>query len=794
MQDQSPPRPSSWPLWAALCYTAFPVYGSLIPFRWSPSDLASAWERFGALLSGPVTVLSRTDFAANVLLAVPLALLWLAATVTQLRIRPAAARILAALVVWAACSALATALEFAQVFFSGRQPALSDIVGQSLGAAVGAFAWFAVPRGFWQRSTSPRAAWRRTSGLYLTALAVYGLLPLDLTVSRSEIVAKWTAGKVHLLPFATWPAEPLAGLVDFALDMTIWAVAAVLLRRAFGTATGVLALALVGLAAGLEAVQLLVISRVVDATDVVAAAAGVALAGMVRLPADAALTAGVRRPASGIGWPLLAALVIVALNTWPFDFVSDPQALRPRLLSLTWLPFVSYATATELYLVTNVLRRVAIYAVFALLVARQLPGLRSRAGRAGVAALLSAGLAALVEGLQVMLPTHVVDTGDILVAAIAGGLAVGLWPGTVPAADTATSYAGPGDRPGAAPRSSVASRDVADAATTVAAGRRDPLGRRRWLAITAVAGVLAVGLVAAYAPAAPYNLRELLAPQGRPWPLLVVCAGALALFGAPAWLARRAAPTPELPVLVAVASLVGWPLAMALGLVVGVPTESVHDLVGSPVLGVRPSIEPIVRLAVLICGVLWAVAVGHAVQGSVLGKGRRGGSFAHLVLHGLWVVPMWHGVVVAWAATDNLTELMAGGGTALATTCLLGYAALLGAGAGAGYGAIMGLGWHTLQRLALALVLSLALGWGLVSWGTEDVIIKYGRVFSGLQFLLSASRDSYATGVSLGLRFAVAHLALLALAIAGTLVSMAWFDRRQRGAASGARPRGAPPH
>jgi VanZ family protein len=788
--DATPPRPSRWSLWAALCYLAFPIYGSLIPFRWAPTDVASAMERFGALLSGPLTIVSRADFAANVLLALPLALLWLGAVATLLHIRQRAALAIAALVVWLICSALAVLLEFSQIFFSGRQPALSDIVGQSLGAAMGVLAWFAVPRAFWQRSTSPRAAWRRAAGLYLVGLVVYGLLPLDLTVSRSEIVAKWTAGKVHLLPFATWPAQPLTGLIDFALDTAIWAAAAVLIRCAAGRATTASAVALVGLAAGLEAAQLLVMSRVVDVTDIVAAAVGVTLAGLIRLPADGvSAQEPQRRPRWGIVWPLLAAVAIVSLNTWPFDFVSDPQTLRPRLLSLTWMPFASYATATEIYLVTNVLRRLAIYAVFALLVARQLEAPRSRAGRAAVAALLSAGLAALVEGLQVMLPGRVVDTGDLLIAALAGGLAVGLWPGTV----TAVRSSGASDRRVAEnrhrrhPIEGVRTHAAGVAQTMSRIGDHAGADRLRWMAVAGVAGVLASALVAAYAPATPYNLRELLAPQGRPWPVLAASVGALALLGCPAWLARRAAPTRGVPVLVTLAGLVGVPLAVAVVLVAGVPRESVHDLVGTPVLGIWPLIELTARLAVLLCGVFWAVAVGYAVQGGLLRRGQRGGSFSHLVLHGLWVVPLWQAVVVAWAATDNLTELMAGGGGALSTACLLGYAALIGVSAGACLGSIAGLGRQPALRGLATLSLSLALGWGLASWGTEDIIIKYGRAFSALQFLLSESRETYLAGPSLWVRFAVAHLAFVALATVGALVAGSWMARARPGMSTGAR-------
>ena len=787
--QNAPARPSRWPLLAALAYTAFPVYGSLVPLRWAPADPGQAWARFAALLEGPLTVASRPDFAANLLLALPLALLWLAAVASRLRLRSAMAIALTAVVVWAACSALAVSLEFAQTFFAGRQPTLSDIVAQSIGAALGVLAWPLVPRSFWQRSASPDAAWRRAALVYVIGLVVYALLPLDLTVSRSEIVDKWKSGKVQLLPFATWDAQPVAGLVDFALDATIWALAALLIRRAWSIAPGAAGLALVALAALLELAQILVLSRVVDTTDIVAAAAGVAVATAVRWTGKRRASVGDPSIARRIAWvwPLLAALSIIALQTWPFDFASEPQALRERTLMLDMTPFASYATATELYLVTNALRRVAIYGGFALTVAWVLgPWPRSRAGRAAVAAVSAAALATVVEVLQVLLPGRVVDTGDVLIAAAAGLMAVGLWP--------SSARTRPQRVEGYRIRAVTAAEDRAldDAAGQVApdprvyGGPSVPVGSDRAaarvavLAAFATAVVLASGLALALVPTVPYNLRELLAPDGRPWSALVIPAVALAMFGLPPWIGRAAVPSRGVPVAQVAAALVAGPLALALLLLVAAPLESLHDLVGAPVLDIAPAIELTGRLAVLLAGVVWALALGSALHGALLPPGWRGGSVAHLILHGLWVLPAWHLVVVSWAATDNLTELMAGGGGIRATACVLAYACLVGLTASVLVGAAIAPDRRRIVVGVLWALSSVGLGWLLASAGTQDAIVKYGRMFSALQFLLSASRDTYVSGLALGIRFALAHLAAIGLSMAGMLVAATWFAWRAR--------------
>lgn len=752
-------RAPRWPVFAAAVYTAFPVYGSLIPFRWNAVELGSALTQFGVLLSGPMRVASRADFAANVLLALPLALLWLAAGVTLLGLQRRIAIAAAALGVWLGCSALALGLEFGQVFFGGRQPALSDVVAQSIGAALGVVGFVLVPRSFWLRSGSASATWQRALGVYLAGVVLYALLPLDLTVSRSDLAAKWAAGKVHPLPFVPWRSQPLVGVVDFVLDATIWAIAAMLVRQWRQGHIGGWGVALVTMATLLEGAQFLVLSRVVDATDVVAAAAGVAAVVLV------SHAGGRGRPLRGkavlrLVGPPVVAVVILVVHAWPFDFVTDARLLRPRVHALTLLPFASYATNTELYLVTNVLRRVAQYGLFAVLFLWALQPWRFAAGiRATLVTLTTGALAALVEVMQVFLPGRVVDTGDVLTAAGVAALVSSLWSGFIAAPHRLPSP--PQGRPERSSSATVLERSTGKDQRAVAA------------AVAAAAFGLAVML--AYVPQVPYNLRELLAPDGWPWPALAVTAAALMLFGLPAWVARTAAPLAGgVQGVWTGAALLGVPLLVALLLVLGAPRESVHDIVGSPVTGMPAVLELVLRLGGLLLGVVWGIALGHALHGAVLDTGQRGGAIAHLLLHGLWVVPLWHGTVVVWASTDNLTELMAGGGGTVATACLLAYGTLLGITAAVLWTASRQPGFARLALTALALMGSAVVGWALLDAGTEHTIVKYGRVFSALQFLLSTDRATYVDGGVLALRFAAAHLALGLVAGIGAIVVGAW--------------------
>jgi len=51
----------------------------------------------------------------------------------------------------------------------------------------------------------------------------------------------------------------------------------------------------------------------------------------------------------------------------------------------------------------------------------------------------------------------------------------------------------------------------------------------------------------------------------------------------------------------------------------------------------------------------------------------------------------------------------------------------------------------------------------LLSWGTEQFILKYDTVFSAMQFLLSTDRTHLISGDILRARFFVAHFGLISL-------------------------------
>ena len=124
----------------ASVFVAFAAYGSFVPLRWNAVPLDVAVARFSDTPFIPLGEASKSDFLTNVLLFVPIGFFLLGVVANR-------SRVLAA--VWflpivALCLALSVAIEFGQIFVSGRTPSWNDVFAETLGGALGALAWGAL--------------------------------------------------------------------------------------------------------------------------------------------------------------------------------------------------------------------------------------------------------------------------------------------------------------------------------------------------------------------------------------------------------------------------------------------------------------------------------------------------------------------------------------------------------------------------------------------------------------------------------------------------------------------------
>jgi len=444
---RTPPPQRRHYLALAIAWTAFAIYGSLVPLQYNSIEWADAVRQFRSLPPLWVGMGSRADWVANILLFVPLAFFWMGALACD---RGGGVRTAAALLIVPAATMAAVALEFTQIWFAGRTVSVNDIVAETLGSAIGAVLWLSLGARItrWLRAYSvPQGARSQFEWLlqaYVVGLLVYSVIPLDLTVSFTELYHKWQRGMVLLLPFsypyesaATAVYQFFADIVEF-VPVGVWAT--IVLRRRTRVASpfvaGVVAGALI--AVTIELAQFLVLSRFTDVTDILFGAAGAAIGArlVTRREERAVATGEVQTRLAALGpsalWlaVLAAYSVFLAIGFWfPFDFSGDRELVSVRYQEFFRTPFLALYLGSEFNAIKQALVRILLFApvgvIWAYLAQAASPGvLRLLVGWVGVA--YAAVLALGIEAAQILMPSKVADSTEVLLclAGAVGGLLV----------------------------------------------------------------------------------------------------------------------------------------------------------------------------------------------------------------------------------------------------------------------------------------------------------------------------------------------------------------------------------
>ncbi len=796
----------------SVMYLVFVIYGSLVPLNFTARPIGEAIEIFRHIPFLRLGIDSRADWVANLLLFVPLSF-GIAQCVRISERRSLLGAAVGYAAIWTFCSALCVGIEFTQIFFPPRVVSQNDILAESLGAGFGL-----VLHARWsERCEDWLARFSRRLGQqdalvhvlqgYFFVLLAYSVLPLDLTLSPADIFHKWKEGRIVLIPFGHLPRGAAAILYEIATDIGIWVPAGLLwqlTRRSRTLDIGVKgALA----AFAIEFLQLFVYSRVTDVTDILMGGIGAALGASIMRFGGRHLRITQRDAMARYGtrgwWLALSAWValVLAVFWFPYGFHFEPSFVADRLAGSTRVPFQAYYSGSEYRAATEVLHKVGFFMpggiVWVLLARSAKHSLPAAAGL-----LLVASVAALVEVGQIFLPGKIADLTDWVLEF--SGAALGMWltsrvlaaprvtengPPRARATMHAASSATAGGQRSAAP-ARVATRATGadeDRIPPPVAGAA-PVGRAPWHIDALAVAVLAI-LVGSLArlPFLPYNVKELFLPGV--WALVSAAGIAIAIYWQSvahldflSWASSDPARPLTLPLWIILHGIVSWVLVR-----IAVPQESLQDIVGSPILGWPWEWEMLLRFLAL-DAVVSLAALGAALIVWNLYRIQMFGMLILWLLASVFLAPLLHWVIVSQAATDNLTELMRGGGT-IGSSVLLGAGLLCvlltASGLSAGFAAPG-------RRLAPLIVgaLAMPLAYLCVRFGTEPVIVKYDKVFSALQSLLSTDRAHYATGPELLLRYCLANIAVVVMI--GLLQAPHWrhtlrrFGRRsaRRGAAA----------
>lgn len=383
------------------------VYGTTIPFNFRLDGVAGRMSRINwhplGLNHGNVSV---GDLLQNILLFIPFGFLGFISIARKESRLPLKIGILVLM-----GASLSAFVEFLQLYSLTRWTAVSDVLFNSLGTALGAAAGVLLKSWVYGIKTTPRFRRLMDAPSAFPALVFAGLAaggawePFDFALEMGAVLGK--GGAILRDPFdLSWPDDELATFIRFLLASLF----ACRLAAEAGTARPARAMVpiLVLAAVGLEATQIIILSRAPTFQDAVTASLGVAAGGIAfGFP-------GFRE--HPWKWGAVGALAVAAsaamAGLHPFRF-------QEAYSGFNWTPFLAEYADTKLGALGNFAETALAFFPLGFLLGYFFPASRR-------SSLLSLGLAvalsAWVEGLQGLVVGRHGDITDVFAAAM-GSLA-----------------------------------------------------------------------------------------------------------------------------------------------------------------------------------------------------------------------------------------------------------------------------------------------------------------------------------------------------------------------------------
>jgi glycopeptide antibiotics resistance protein len=763
-----------------LLYSVFVIYGSLVPLEPSYIAFDEAWQRFKSIPFMQLGVQSRSDWVANGVLFFPLAYLWLTA-VTLKRKPDKISRLFLIALATAVGGLLSALIEFTQLYFPQRTVSQNDIVAEIIGAFLGSVAWYATNRRFvgwidgWTRQRSAGDIWRDILIVYIGGLLFYAVMPLDLYLSPVELYKKWKEGRVHLIPLAGSDKGIFLIIYEIITDIAIWIPVPMLLSKYREFSRRHIWWLTVALASGIEFFQLFVYSRTSDITDIFTAGIGAAIGlCFISKSKDEESLGRIRFNPAGVSRRLgvsltLAWLAIVFVAFWyPFNFEISAQGTSTALENYFSVPFQSYYFGTEYRALTELLRKILLMIPLGILIgliSRPRYGDAIHSYWALVLWLAAIATVFVLELGQAFLPERWGNITDATLGCLGLFLGRSAWRLYE---KTKTSDEG-ADIIARNKGASIRYDQPAPVSTaTVQADPGPPVvewnvpGGLFLLIVLLVVSTVASTLLES--SAIPYNIRELVEGDYRWLRVVGMILTAYWVFGIPMTILLRRInrettnkykfPGPIVG-LIAIHTLTTWVLVWLV-----FPLESIHDITGAPVWQSFKPLELTLRfigLFLFISTIIWSASAILVSQ--IYRSPLRKRALLTLLIMAFLVA---YFVVIRFAGTDNLIELLPYQGRSWASIFIPAYLMLL-VYCGLSLSLIR---WFISKYFwihVLVLFVSGPVGYWLLQQGLEGFVIKYGKVFSAMQFLLSANRDSYLEPQQLFIRFCIVHYALMCL-------------------------------
>ncbi len=408
-------------------FTLFILYGSLVPLTTRSLSWDDATEQFAKAAAKGVRLQSKSDFAANVILFVPLGFVAAGAVSVDRR------NLIALLALLPAMALLSLAIEFLQLWFPDRNTTFNDIGAESFGGILGVGIWGFFGQDFTIRVRSAWAAlgpgdWAvKALPAYVFCLVIVHGMPFDLSLSPWQIKKKYDNGLeigaaesgTPTIAVTQYPRQLFEKtLLNISYFLPIGALLAQWpsrrwkIRESVGRVLGV-GLAIAG---GIEAVQLIVLSAGTYASDVLCG--GLIVLGGWCLAIQT-------RPLSTRIWAMAAAAWALALAMcyWaPYEFA--PHRFAERLANGEWMPFADYYAGDYIAAFNHILNKTVAFAPlgFAYVRFRQSSRHTEYADYYWVASLPGAVLSAIIELGQPLFNDDRASSSDIVLGAVGTAL------------------------------------------------------------------------------------------------------------------------------------------------------------------------------------------------------------------------------------------------------------------------------------------------------------------------------------------------------------------------------------
>ena len=292
--------------------------------------------------------------------------------------------------------------------------------------------------------------------------------------------------------------------------------------------------------------------------------------------------------------------------------------------------------------------------------------------------------------------------------------------------------------------------------------------------------ILTIGLLfIIQSPLVPYNIRELVAADHPVLSSFLFTCFICWSFGFPVWMTRWIQKEKKyslfFPGIMVIHGGVAW-----LFLRYAVPMESIHDIVGSPILSWPWEWEIIGRFLALF-SIITITTTASSLLSSIIFYGSNKITAFPFLIYSIATACISHYIVVEKAATDNLTELMTSGGTVFSSFLLSVFLVIVTFTASQLTFLLTGRSQNLKKIIISSCIISFPTAFFCLYSATEKTIVKYGQEFSALQFLLSPDRQHFVKTPELLIRYAIAHTGIILLIALVQTPFRVWISNNKTG-------------